>query len=65
MITGHGIATTDDEWRESILQETVDILVDAAADGIPIDDTTWERICERGRRLGLDVDAWQASARRD
>lgn len=36
VIAGHGVATADDEWREKILQETVEVLVDAAADGIPI-----------------------------
>lgn len=29
------------------------------ANGIPIDDTTWERICERARSLGLDASAWE------
>ena len=27
--------------------------------GIPIDDTTWERIGERARRLGLDPSPWE------
>jgi uncharacterized oxidoreductase len=34
--------------------------------GIPIDDTTWERICERAVRVGLDPAPWEAEAcRRD
>lgn len=27
--------------------------------GIPIDDTTWERICERATGIGLDPTAWE------
>jgi hydroxycarboxylate dehydrogenase B len=30
--------------------------------GIPIDDTTWERICERAARMGLDPAPWEAEA---
>lgn len=29
------------------------------ARGIPIDDTTWDRICERARRIGLDPTPWE------
>ena len=28
--------------------------------GIPIDDTTWQRICERATRVGLDPASWEA-----
>jgi uncharacterized oxidoreductase len=28
--------------------------------GIPIDDTTWERICDRARRIGLDPTPWES-----
>jgi beta-glucosidase len=35
-IAAHGVATNDDEWRERILQETHDIVMDAAADGLPV-----------------------------
>ena len=28
--------------------------------GIPIDDTTWERICERATSIGLDPSPWEA-----
>ena len=31
--------------------------------GIPIDDTTWERICERAAGIGLDPAAWEAEVR--
>ncbi|HJP33426.1 MAG TPA: Ldh family oxidoreductase [Candidatus Latescibacteria bacterium] len=27
--------------------------------GIPIDDTTWDRICERATRIGLDPSGWE------
>ncbi len=30
-----------------------------AQTGIPVDDTTWERICESARGMGLDPSAWQ------
>lgn len=36
MIAGHGVATLDDEWRERLLQETVNIVVDAADHGVPV-----------------------------
>lgn len=31
--------------------------------GIPVDDTTWQRICSRGARLGLDTSDWERQAR--
>jgi beta-glucosidase len=36
VVAGHGIATADDEWRERILQETVDLITDAADHDIPV-----------------------------
>lgn len=35
-IAGHGVASSDDEWREKILQETLDLLDDARASDIPV-----------------------------
>lgn len=32
-------------------------------DGIPIDDTTWDRICDRALRIGLDPSGWDQVAR--
>ncbi|MEE2658235.1 MAG: Ldh family oxidoreductase [Candidatus Latescibacterota bacterium] len=32
------------------------------AQGIPIDDTTWARICERARELGLNPEPWIQAA---
>lgn len=37
MIAGHGVATADDEWRERVLQETIDLVADAADHGIPVE----------------------------
>lgn len=36
VVASHGIATTDDEWRERILQETHDLLIDAADHDVPV-----------------------------
>ena len=36
MIAGHGVATTDDEWREQIVTDTVELLIDAADHGVPV-----------------------------
>ncbi|MGI9623734.1 MAG: family 1 glycosylhydrolase [Acidimicrobiales bacterium] len=36
VIAAHGVATTDDEWRERILEETLDVLTDARELGIPL-----------------------------
>lgn len=33
--------------------------------GIAIDDTTWSRICDRARGLGLDPAPWEGEACRD
>ena len=35
---------------------------DRNRDGIPVDDTTWNRILERARRLGLDTQDWTQAA---
>ena len=29
--------------------------------GIPIDDTTWEKLCASARQIGLDPTAWKLS----
>lgn len=43
-----------------------DTAAEREARGIPIDDTTWERIAERARRIGLDPVPWeQEVCRRD
>jgi beta-glucosidase len=36
VIAGHGVATTDDEWREQIVTDTVELLVDAVDHGVPV-----------------------------
>ena len=36
VISSHGVATEDDEWRESILDEAVDLVFDAVSDGMPL-----------------------------
>lgn len=36
-----------------------DTAQERTARGIPIDDTTWERICDRARRIGLDPAPWE------
>lgn len=36
VIAGHGVATTDDEWREEILRAAVELVVDAADHGVPV-----------------------------
>ena len=36
-----------------------DTAQERTAQGIPIDDTTWERICDRARRIGLDPAPWE------
>ena len=37
VVAGHGVATTDDDWREQVVQDTHEVLVDLVADGLPID----------------------------
>ncbi len=36
VVAGHGIPTSDDEWREQLLQQTVDIVRDAAQHDVPV-----------------------------
>ena len=36
VVAGHGIPTSDDEWREQLLQQTVEIIRDAARHDIPV-----------------------------
>jgi hypothetical protein len=36
VIAGHGVATTDDEWREQIVTDTVELLVDARRPRRPV-----------------------------
>lgn len=37
VIAGHGVATGDDEWRERVLGETLDLVRDVARAGVPIE----------------------------
>jgi beta-glucosidase len=37
MIAGNGVATTSDSWREELVHETVHVLRQAVADGVPLD----------------------------
>lgn len=36
LVSGDGVATTDDEWREALLRGTVLELRHAVADGVPL-----------------------------
>ena len=36
VVAGHGVATTDDDWRQQILQDTHELLIDAAAHDVPV-----------------------------
>lgn len=37
VVAGHGVATTDDDWRQQVLQDTHELMVGLVADGAPID----------------------------
>lgn len=36
LVTSNGVATTDDEWREHVLSETLDVVAAARADGVDV-----------------------------
>lgn len=36
VVAGHGVATADDEWREELVRDTVHLVRDLRADGVPL-----------------------------